>query len=144
MNVITNASSIRSRVIVTEDLQSILCEFTDSHLSEERDEVSGLSSGVFTDLTGFVSSSRVEVPQSDDSPLVGRVAKILEDLFSHDLGSSVAGFGLERRSFGNGDNGRSSVNGSRGRVDEVVYLVLLHNLFIICKNQLLPQIDVSS
>lgn len=75
-----------------------------------------------------MSTGRVEVSECNSSPLFVRVAEIFQDLFSHDLGSTVARFGLERRSFGDGNFGRSSVNSSGRRVDHVEDLVLLHDL----------------
>lgn len=128
MDVITNARAIRSGVIVTEYFQTLLGELADGHLGEEGNEVTRLTARVFSDLSGFVSSGRVEVPQRDRAPCTVGIAEVFQDLLCHDLGTAVARFGLERRSFGNGNDGWGTVDRRRGRVDEVVYLVLLHDL----------------
>lgn len=128
MDVVANAGTVRGGVVVTEDLEA-LRELANRHLGKERKEVSRPSPRVLTDQARGVRSGGVEVPQSDGAPLVGRrVGNVLDDEFRHELCAAVDGLGLEGGGLGDGDGGGGAVNGRRGRVDDVVDAVTVHDL----------------
>jgi hypothetical protein len=128
VDVVTNAGTVGSRVVVTKDLKA-LRELTNRHLSQKGEKVSGPSPRVLTDQTAGVRTGRVEVTETDGAPLLGsRVGDVLDDQLGHELGTAVDGFGWERGGLGDGDGGGGAVNGGGGGVDDVVDRVAIHDL----------------
>ena len=89
MNTIYHASSVRSRVVVSEYLQALLCEFAHSHLSEQRHQVSRFSMWVLANQARVMRSSGVEVSQRNGSPPRVRIGDVLDDHLGHDFCSAV-------------------------------------------------------
>jgi len=128
VDVVADAGAVGRVVVVAEDLEA-LGELADGHLGEEREEVARAAARVLANLARRVRAGRVEVAQRDGTPLLRRrVAHVLDDELGHELGAAVARLGLERRRLGDGALRGSAVHGRRRRVDEVVDLVLVHDL----------------
>lgn len=127
-DVVANAGSVRSGVVVAENFETSFAVLSDSHLGEQGEKVSGLATRVFTDLARFVSTGRVEVSQTDSAELGVGIADITDDDFAHPLGSAVDRLGSKTSGFRNGNLGRGTVDSSGRRVDETVAAVVVHHL----------------
>lgn len=127
VDVVSNAGSIRSGVVVSEHLQSTLAVLSDGHLSEKREKVSRFATRILADLARFVSTGGIEVSKSDGAEFGISIADVADDDLAHPLGSAVHRLRCEAGGFRNGNLGRGTIDGGGRRVDESVASIVMHN-----------------
>lgn len=130
VDVVADAGAVRSRVVVTKDLEA-LGEFADGHLRQEGEQVARATARVLADLAGRVRAGRVEVAERDGAPFRVRVAHVAEDQLAHELGAAVARLGLELGRLADRDRLGDAVHGRGRRVDKVANLVAVHDLCVV-------------
>ena len=127
MNVVPHAGAVRGVVVVAEDAQ--LGKLAHGHLGDIGHQVVGNAIGVLAHGTALVSADGVEVAQKNHVPLVVRLLDVGENLLQHGLGPAVRvgafSFGAV---LGDGDDGGIAVHGGAGGEDDVLHIVLPHDV----------------
>ena len=125
MNVVSDAGSVRSVVIVTKNTQ--LFQLADCNLCDVRHQIVRNTIGIFTDQTALVSTDRVEITQQNNVPFRICFLDICQNLFQHGFCPTVGVCALSLRAFlGDRDHRRIAVHGCRRGKDDILHIVLAH------------------
>lgn len=109
VDVVTHASTIRRRVVISPDFQ--LVAPADGDLSDERHQVVRDALWVFADQAAFVGADRVEVAQDADPPSRIGAVEVAQHVFDDELGPAVGVGCRERVIFGQWQELRFAVDG---------------------------------
>ena len=125
MDVISDAGSVRSIVIVAKNTQ--LFQLANCNLCDVRHQIVRNTVWILTDQTALVSTDRVEITQQNNVPFRICFLDICQNLFQHGFRPAVRVCALSLRALlGDRDHRRISVHGCRRGKDDILHIVLAH------------------